>query len=58
MIGTGYVHFKVYKTLIDSYAECEKTCDGKTSIALQTSEYLLLQDRLVKMIKRTGEFLF
>lgn len=28
LMGNGYVHSKLHKTILDSYVECEKTCEG------------------------------
>ena len=28
LIGTGFVHSRLYQTLLDSYKECETTCPG------------------------------
>jgi penicillin-insensitive murein DD-endopeptidase len=28
LVGTGFVHSKLYQTLLDSYNECETTCPG------------------------------
>jgi len=37
LIGNCYVHSRLYKTILDSYAECERTCKGKKFRVMECS---------------------
>lgn len=38
LLDNGYVHSSVYQTLMDAYAECEKTCPGTKFVLMECSD--------------------